>query len=123
MWKSIPPWLLPVIPLIPFAALVVLQSTGASPVLQKAAFFLFIGAIVLVIFVIRVRKRDASSIAVAPSLKKVILNFSLWLVAVFVLALAWANGYANWGIAALVLWTVVLTIINWARKREANEGN
>jgi amino acid transporter len=118
MWKSIPPRLLPIIPLVPFGAAFWLQSTGASPVLQKVALFLFFGAVLLVI--IRMRKREEPSTFVRPPLKKVLLNLGLWLIAVFILALAWGNGYGNWGIAAIVLWTIVGVIINLVRKRKSS---
>ncbi len=120
MLKSIPPRLLPIIPLVPFGAAFWLQSTGASPVLQKVAVFSFFGAILLVIYLTRMRKRAQPSTFVRPPLKKVLLNLGLWFIAVFILALAWGNGYGNWGIAAIILWTIVGVIINLVRKRKSS---
>ena len=89
MWKSMPPWTMAVIPAIPFFALVLLQANGGSESLQKIATFLFFGALLFVIYLIRVRKRETPTPTTPP--KTLLLSFALWLVAVFILALIWAN--------------------------------
>jgi hypothetical protein len=86
------PWAMAVIPAIPFFALVLPQANSGSESLQKVATFLFFGALLFVIYLIRVHKREAPTTATPP--KKLLLIFVLWLVAVFILALVWANGQA-----------------------------
>lgn len=66
MWKSMPPWAMAAIPAVPFLMIVLLQANGGSDSLQKIAFVLFIGAIIYVSCVIRLRKRDAPTAPTSP---------------------------------------------------------
>lgn len=116
MWSSMPPWGLAIIPAVPFGALVLLQSVGASKSLQNIAFILCLGAILVVIYLIRVRKRSAPPMTVAQSPKKMLLGFGQWLIAVFILALLWANGHVDWGLAALGLWVIAGVTYSLIRK-------
>ncbi len=77
---------------VPFFAIVLLQAGGGSDSLQKVAFVLFLASLVYVSFAIRQRKRETPSTPTPP--KKIFVSLAIWLVAVFVLALVWANGPA-----------------------------
>jgi hypothetical protein len=92
MWKSMPLWAMAAIPAVPGFGIVLLQAYGGSEHLQKIAFGLFIGAVVLVTYLIRLRKRAAPTTPTPP--KKLLLGLVLWLVAFLILALVWANGQA-----------------------------
>ncbi len=80
------------LPAVPFCAVVLLQAHGAIEGLQKAAFVVFLAAIVYVSFAIRARKRQTPA-APTPA-KRLLLSSLVWLVLMFVLALVWANGPA-----------------------------
>lgn len=90
MWKSMPPWAMAAIPAVPGFAIVLLQANGGSESLQKVAFVLLIGAIVYVSYAIHLRKRAAPTAPTPP--KKLLLSSIVWLVAMLILALVWANG-------------------------------
>ncbi len=56
---------------------------------QMVAFVLFMGAILLVTYLIRVRKREAPPPPTQP--KKLLLGLGVWLIVVYVLATVWGN--------------------------------
>ena len=120
MWKSLPDWALVLVAACAWVAGALLQRIGASNILQYIAFAAFFGAIFFMILVRRARAREVPPAPVsALPLKKSVLNFFIWLILIFIGALAYGNGYSNWAIAGLVVWAIIGVIINLVRKRQS----
>jgi hypothetical protein len=87
-----------------------LQASGAGQPVLKIFAVVFFSEVFFMIYVIRAHKQERSSTTPATdtqSLKKVLLSLALWVVAVCILAIAWANGHADWGLAVLSVWVII----------------